>query len=72
MTDPHKIANSLTKVAKGTIVRMRPDWCCSFNAQGHGYLIERGLVEHISGNCGRLTLLGLEVKRILKEQSNEH
>lgn len=65
---PAQIAASLSPAAKRTILNMRPEWCCSWNAQGHQYLTSRGLVDHIAGNCGTLTTLGLAVRNILENQ----
>jgi hypothetical protein len=68
MTDIPTIAAGLTKAARRSIMEGRPDWCCSWNQQGHQYLTGRGLVEHRGGNCGALTALGLQVREYLKEQ----
>lgn len=61
-----EVAGKLSKAAKRTITNMRPEWCCSFNAQGHEYLTGRGIVEHIVGNCGRLTPLGSALRDYLR------
>jgi len=70
MTTPEeiaRIAKGLSSAAKRDIQEKRPEWCCSWNAQGHQFLTSRGLVEHIAGNCGKLTPLGLAVRTYLME-----
>lgn len=62
-----ELARGLSDAGKRSILEMRPEWCCSFNAQGHQYLVGRGLVEHITGNCGRLTPLGLTLRAYLEK-----
>lgn len=70
MTDLEQIAKGLTRAARRSIVEMRPEWCCSFNVQGHRWLTSKGLVEHITGNCGKITPLGTALRNHLlqKEQ----
>ena len=63
MTDDlDKLARGLSNAAKRTLTEKPPEWVCSWNAQGHQFLTSRGIVEHITGNCGRLTPLGLALK----------
>lgn len=67
MNNPVEIARKLTKAARRSIMESRPDWCCSFNQQGHQYLTGWGLVEHSGRNCGPLTPLGLAVRAELEK-----
>ena len=70
MTTPEQIAAKLTKAARRSIMDHSPEWICSWNQQGHQYLVGRGLVEWRGGNCGRLTPLGQQVRTILENRND--
>lgn len=56
------IAAKLTEAQRRALTECRPEWVCSWNSQGHRALERKGLVDHITGNCGNLTPLGVQVR----------
>jgi len=70
MTDIATIAASLSEAQRRTITTFRATWVCSWNSQGHEALLRKGLVDHLTGNCGSLTPLGRQVRDYLEGKSS--